>query len=145
MHEIMDNKFYLGPKFGTLFNKKWITISELLHTPQHFCPCRPWWCGGCRILRGNKHTFNKEVVKQRWAVMPRRFPKTLSFVSWTTIHTVTWMRSLESSAAKITWWERDEKWWDLDLFVSRTSPLYRLKGEVTRPSNCMVKEDFRSN
>jgi hypothetical protein len=31
MHEIMSNKFYLGPKFGTLFNKKWITISELLH------------------------------------------------------------------------------------------------------------------
>jgi hypothetical protein len=30
MHEIMDKKFYLGPKFGTLFNKKWITISELL-------------------------------------------------------------------------------------------------------------------
>jgi hypothetical protein len=33
MHEIMDKKFYLGPKFGTLFNKKWITISELLHAP----------------------------------------------------------------------------------------------------------------
>jgi hypothetical protein len=31
MHEIIDKKFYLGPKFGTLFNKKWITISELLH------------------------------------------------------------------------------------------------------------------
>jgi hypothetical protein len=31
MHEIMNRKFYLGPKFGTLFNKKWITISELLH------------------------------------------------------------------------------------------------------------------
>jgi hypothetical protein len=31
MHEIMSTKFYLGPKFGTLFNKKWITISELLH------------------------------------------------------------------------------------------------------------------
>jgi hypothetical protein len=31
MHEIMNKKFYLGPKFGTLFNKKWITISELLH------------------------------------------------------------------------------------------------------------------
>jgi hypothetical protein len=31
MHEIMGKKFYLGPKFGTLFNKKWITISELLH------------------------------------------------------------------------------------------------------------------
>jgi hypothetical protein len=30
MHEIMDKKFYLGPKFGTLFNTKWITISELL-------------------------------------------------------------------------------------------------------------------
>jgi hypothetical protein len=30
MHEIMNRKFYLGPKFGTLFNKKWITISELL-------------------------------------------------------------------------------------------------------------------
>jgi hypothetical protein len=32
MHEIMDKKFYLGPKFGTLFNKKWITISELLQS-----------------------------------------------------------------------------------------------------------------
>jgi hypothetical protein len=32
MHEIMNKKFYLGPKFGTLFNKKWITISELLQT-----------------------------------------------------------------------------------------------------------------
>jgi hypothetical protein len=31
MHEIMNKKFYLGPKFGTLFNSKWITISELLH------------------------------------------------------------------------------------------------------------------
>jgi hypothetical protein len=31
MNEIIDKKFYLGPKFGTLFNKKWITISELLH------------------------------------------------------------------------------------------------------------------
>jgi hypothetical protein len=31
MHKIMSKKFYLGPKFGTLFNKKWITISELLH------------------------------------------------------------------------------------------------------------------
>jgi hypothetical protein len=30
MHEIIDQKFYLGPKFGTLINKKWITISELL-------------------------------------------------------------------------------------------------------------------
>jgi hypothetical protein len=30
MHEIIDKKFYLGPKFDTLFNKKWITISELL-------------------------------------------------------------------------------------------------------------------
>jgi hypothetical protein len=30
MHEIIDKKFYLGPKFGTLFNKKWLTISELL-------------------------------------------------------------------------------------------------------------------
>jgi hypothetical protein len=35
MHEIMNKKFYLGPKFGTLFNKKWITISELLQ-----------YCGG---------------------------------------------------------------------------------------------------
>jgi hypothetical protein len=26
----MNKKFYLGPKFGTLFNKSWITISELL-------------------------------------------------------------------------------------------------------------------
>jgi hypothetical protein len=30
MHKIIEKKFYLGPKFGTLFNKKWITISELL-------------------------------------------------------------------------------------------------------------------
>jgi hypothetical protein len=30
MHEIIDKKFYLGPKFGTLINMKWITISELL-------------------------------------------------------------------------------------------------------------------
>jgi hypothetical protein len=30
MHTIMSKKFYLGPKFGTLFNRKWITISELL-------------------------------------------------------------------------------------------------------------------
>jgi hypothetical protein len=26
----MNKKFYLSPKFGTLFNKSWITISELL-------------------------------------------------------------------------------------------------------------------
>jgi hypothetical protein len=31
MHEIIDKKFYLGPKFGILINKKWITIYELLH------------------------------------------------------------------------------------------------------------------
>jgi hypothetical protein len=28
----MQKKFYLSPKFGTLINKKWITISELLQT-----------------------------------------------------------------------------------------------------------------
>jgi hypothetical protein len=33
MHAIIDKKFYLGPKFGILINKKWITISELLHGP----------------------------------------------------------------------------------------------------------------
>jgi hypothetical protein len=32
MHEIIDKKFYLGPKFGTLFNKKVITIAELLQS-----------------------------------------------------------------------------------------------------------------
>jgi hypothetical protein len=32
MHKIIDKKFYLGPKFGTLFNKKWFTISELLQS-----------------------------------------------------------------------------------------------------------------
>jgi hypothetical protein len=37
MHEIIDKKFYLGPKFGTLFNKKGITISELLHPPTISC------------------------------------------------------------------------------------------------------------
>jgi hypothetical protein len=26
MHAIIDKKFYLGPKFGTLINRKWITI-----------------------------------------------------------------------------------------------------------------------
>jgi hypothetical protein len=31
MHKIIDKKFYLGPIFGSLLNKKWITISELLH------------------------------------------------------------------------------------------------------------------
>jgi hypothetical protein len=36
MHTIIDKKFYLGPKFGTLFIKKWITISELLHSPTWF-------------------------------------------------------------------------------------------------------------
>jgi hypothetical protein len=30
MHEIMDKSFIWVQKFGTLFNKKWITISELL-------------------------------------------------------------------------------------------------------------------
>jgi hypothetical protein len=30
MHGIIDKKFYLGPKFGTLIDKKWIKISELL-------------------------------------------------------------------------------------------------------------------
>jgi hypothetical protein len=35
MHKIMSKKFYLGPKFGTLFNKKWITISELLLLEPH--------------------------------------------------------------------------------------------------------------
>jgi hypothetical protein len=33
MHKIMSKKFYLSPKFGTLFNKSWITNSELLHAP----------------------------------------------------------------------------------------------------------------
>jgi hypothetical protein len=37
MHEMIDKTFYLGPKFGTLINKKWITISELLqNTTQSF-------------------------------------------------------------------------------------------------------------
>jgi hypothetical protein len=40
MHEIMDKKFYLGPKFGTLFNKKWITISELLQLFLHSGDCK---------------------------------------------------------------------------------------------------------
>jgi hypothetical protein len=35
MHAIIDKKFYLGPKFGTLFIKKWITISELLQFIAH--------------------------------------------------------------------------------------------------------------
>jgi hypothetical protein len=30
MHKIIDKEYYLGPKFGTLINKKGITISELL-------------------------------------------------------------------------------------------------------------------
>jgi hypothetical protein len=30
MHEIIDKKFYLGPEFGLLINKKWVTISEVL-------------------------------------------------------------------------------------------------------------------
>jgi hypothetical protein len=30
MHKITDKKFYLGPEFGPLINKRWITISELL-------------------------------------------------------------------------------------------------------------------
>jgi hypothetical protein len=30
MHKMMNKKFYLGPRFGTLFNKKWIKNSELL-------------------------------------------------------------------------------------------------------------------
>jgi hypothetical protein len=30
MHEIKNKKFYLSPKFGLLFNKTWVTISELL-------------------------------------------------------------------------------------------------------------------
>jgi hypothetical protein len=44
MHEIMDKKFYLGPKFGTLFNRKWITISELLHFPkvELLESCKKW-------------------------------------------------------------------------------------------------------
>jgi hypothetical protein len=33
MHTIVSKKFYLGLKFGTLFIKKWITISELLQSP----------------------------------------------------------------------------------------------------------------
>jgi hypothetical protein len=32
MHKIMNKKFYLSPKFGTLINKSWSTISELLHS-----------------------------------------------------------------------------------------------------------------
>jgi hypothetical protein len=38
MHEMIDKKFYLGPKFGTLINKKWITISELLQSPASLLP-----------------------------------------------------------------------------------------------------------
>jgi hypothetical protein len=43
MHGIIDKKFYLGPKFGTLFNKKWITISELLHPRGHLHHQVVWW------------------------------------------------------------------------------------------------------
>jgi hypothetical protein len=32
MHKIIDKKFYLGSEFGLLINKKWVTISELLHS-----------------------------------------------------------------------------------------------------------------
>jgi hypothetical protein len=49
MHKIMNKKFYLSPKFGTLFNKSWITNSELLH---------PWICCsglGCLSARRLTH------------------------------------------------------------------------------------------
>jgi hypothetical protein len=32
MHKIIDKKFYLGPEFGLLINKKWVTISEVLQS-----------------------------------------------------------------------------------------------------------------
>jgi hypothetical protein len=49
MHKIMGKKFYLGPKFGTLFNKKWITIFELL---QCGCEgCLGWRQGASRVTR----------------------------------------------------------------------------------------------
>jgi hypothetical protein len=38
MHTIMNKKFYLGPNFGTLFNKSWVTISELLHYAKYHGP-----------------------------------------------------------------------------------------------------------
>jgi hypothetical protein len=51
MHTIMSKKFYLGPKFGTLFNKKWITISELLH--------ELWWLSVTNSSQVYKTKINK--------------------------------------------------------------------------------------
>jgi hypothetical protein len=55
MHAIIDKKFYLGPKFGILINKKWITISELLQKPKHlgclgFCNIELFNLAFCNIL-----------------------------------------------------------------------------------------------
>jgi hypothetical protein len=51
MHKITDKKFYLGPKFGTLIYKKWITISGLLQ----YAPGLPWillWRRGLLVAVG---------------------------------------------------------------------------------------------
>jgi hypothetical protein len=61
MHEIIDKKFYLGPKFGTLINKKWITISELLQVRHSYLSevlrYTPYTCGSSVPARENPARF----------------------------------------------------------------------------------------
>jgi hypothetical protein len=70
MHEIIDKKFYLGPKFGTLINKKWITISELLHV---FTAAEG--TGGIKVARGNSASATTRTCIRRpiSAEKPRGF------------------------------------------------------------------------
>jgi hypothetical protein len=55
MHEIIDKKFYLGPKFGTLINKKWITISELLQRHRNHC----------HLPRSLLHSLTKLIARDK--------------------------------------------------------------------------------
>jgi hypothetical protein len=50
MHEIMNKKFYLSPKFGTLFNKSWITNSELLQLRHYTSTTAPALVSSARIV-----------------------------------------------------------------------------------------------
>jgi hypothetical protein len=61
MHEIIDKKFYLGPKFGTLFNKKWITISELL---QRACSAQTCIGGDCHDQK--KRQVREQPPQRNW-------------------------------------------------------------------------------
>jgi hypothetical protein len=83
MHTITDKKFYLGPKFGTLFIKKWITISELLQSPPRRQGCRPDPCDNA-----GKHPGEVRRAARKVAAPQARTPPSTTSPSPRSCHAV---------------------------------------------------------